>query len=76
VVDIRDAIETFVPLAGRIGWLTRRVTGSISASIGGMVMALLPAPVQDIKQPVKVAVQSGATVKANEAKSGLIYGCE
>ena len=42
VVDVRDVIETFVPLAKRVGWITRRLTGMFSSTVGSVVMSMLP----------------------------------
>jgi hypothetical protein len=44
VVDIKDAIETFVPFAKRFGWLSRRVTGLVSSTVGMVVMGLVGRP--------------------------------
>ena len=41
VVDVRDAIETFVPFAKRFGWLSRRLTGMFSSAIGSLAMSML-----------------------------------
>ncbi|ORX33392.1 hypothetical protein BD324DRAFT_639939 [Kockovaella imperatae] len=41
VVDVRDVVETFVPFAKRFGWLTRRMTGLMSATVGVVAMSLL-----------------------------------
>jgi hypothetical protein len=38
---VRDAIETFVPLAKRIGWLSRRLGGLITSTLGGVAVAVL-----------------------------------
>lgn len=43
-MDIKDAIETFVPFAKRFGWLTRRVTGLISSSVGMVIMGMVGRP--------------------------------
>ncbi|WVQ86174.1 hypothetical protein IAT38_008342 [Cryptococcus sp. DSM 104549] len=38
VIDLRDALETFIPFAKRIGWLTRHLSGMVSSALGEMVL--------------------------------------
>jgi len=56
MIDIRDAIETFVPLAKRLGWLTRRLTGLVSSTIGGIALGMVTTQPNQKVQPVKIAV--------------------
>jgi len=65
VIDIRDAIETFVPFAKRTGWLGRRVAGLITSTVGAVVMGLVARP--------KVVVMQGIRVEAPvEPSSGKL----
>ena len=56
MIDVRDAIETFVPFAKRIGWLGRRVAGLVTSTVGAVVMDLVARP--------KVVVMQGIRVEA------------
>jgi len=62
VVDIRDAVETFIPLAKRLGWLTRRLTGLVTSTMGALVMGLVARP--------KVVVMEGIRVEGAGPVSG------
>lgn len=62
MVDVRDAIETFVPLAKRIGWLTRRVAGFVTSTMGAVIVGLVARP--------KIVVMQGIRVEAVEPSSG------
>lgn len=44
VIDVRDVVETFVPFAKRIGWLTRRVSGLLTSTLGSIALACVPIP--------------------------------
>jgi hypothetical protein len=63
VIDIRDAIETFVPLAKRLGWLTRRLTGLVSSTLGSIALSMIVGSEQ--KEPVGIAV----TASSREGKN-------
>jgi hypothetical protein len=54
VIDVRDAIETFVPFAKRSGWLGRRVAGLITSTIGTVVMGLVARPKVVVMQGIRV----------------------
>jgi len=54
VIDVRDAIETFVPLAKRIGWLGRRVAGLVTSTVGAVVMGLVARPQVVVMQGIRV----------------------
>ena len=54
MIDVRDAIETFVPFAKRIGWLGRRVAGLITSTIGTVVMGLVARPKVVVMQGIRV----------------------
>jgi hypothetical protein len=54
VIDVRDAIETFVPFAKRIGWLGRRVAGLVSSTVGAVVMGLVARPQVVVMQGIRV----------------------
>jgi len=54
VVDVRDAIETFVPFAKRIGWLGRRVAGLVTSTVGAVVIGLLARPKVVVMQGIRV----------------------
>ena len=56
VVDARDVVETFVPLARRLGWLARRITGMMTSTMGGLAMALIPGASSrvEVKKPIRV----------------------
>lgn len=54
VVDVRDVVETFVPLAKRIGWVTRRLTGLVSSTVGAMVLALVSNPTGEMAPPIRL----------------------
>ena len=62
MIDIRDAVETFIPLAKRLGWLTRRLTGLVTSTMGALVMGLVARP--------KVVVMEGIRVEAAGPVSG------
>ena len=62
MVDIRDAVETFIPLAKRLGWLTRRLTGLVTSTMGALVMGLVARP--------KVVVMEGIRVEGAGPVSG------
>nr|XP_031861029.1 uncharacterized protein CI109_003389 [Kwoniella shandongensis]KAA5528101.1 hypothetical protein CI109_003389 [Kwoniella shandongensis] len=42
MIDIRDAFETFVPFAKRIGWITRHITGMVTSRIGALALSFVP----------------------------------
>jgi hypothetical protein len=54
VIDVRDLIETFVPFAKRLNWLTRRVTGFFTSSIGSLALSLVPKSSVMTRTPIKV----------------------
>lgn len=54
VIDVRDLIETFVPFAKRLNWLTRRVTGFFTSSIGSLALSLVPKSSVMTREPIKV----------------------
>ena len=62
MIDIRDAVETFIPLAKRLGWLTRRLTGLVTSTLGALVMGLVARP--------KVVVMEGIRVEGAGPVSG------
>ena len=62
MIDIRDAVETFIPLAKRLGWLTRRLTGLVTSTMGALVMGLVARP--------KVVVMEGIRVEGAGPVSG------
>ena len=64
IVDVCDVIETFVPLAKRFGWLTRRVTGLFSSTIGSLALAMIPGPIITVAEPVKL----GLGIKADTGR--------
>ncbi|WVR05492.1 hypothetical protein IAU60_002510 [Kwoniella sp. DSM 27419] len=43
VIDVRDAIETFVPFAKRLGRLTRHITGMVTSALGGLILSRIQA---------------------------------
>lgn len=47
VIDVGDAIETFVPFAKRFGWLTRRLAGFVTSTLGAVAASLLPTPISN-----------------------------
>lgn len=44
VIDVGDAIETFIPFAKRLGWITRRLTGFVTSTVGAIAISLLAVP--------------------------------
>jgi len=54
MVDVRDVVETFIPFARRIGWVTRRITGLVLSTIGGLAMAIVPGPKVEVTAPIRV----------------------
>jgi hypothetical protein len=70
VVDVRDAIENFVPLAKRFGWLARRVTGLLSSTIGAVVMGLVARPKVVVMQGIRV---EGALAEPSSGELSQIY---
>ena len=66
MIDVRDAIETFVPFAKRIGWLGRRVAGLVSSTVGAVVMGLVARP--------QVVVMQGILVESSvKPTSGALH---
>lgn len=52
-IDLMDLVETFVPFAKRLGWLTRRFTGLVSSTVGSAALALLPVPSVNVAKGIK-----------------------
>ena len=69
MIDVRDVIETFVPFARRIGWLTRRINGILSSTLGGLAMAMLPGPRVEVTSPIRVEAMSKGKWKQDESSS-------
>ena len=67
VVDVRDVVETFVPFARRFGWLTRRVTGLVSSTIGAMAMAIGTGPGVEMRAPIFVEAATGKGILGDES---------
>ena len=67
MLDIRDVVETFVPFAKRLGWITRRLTGLVSSTMGSIAMSMVPSPTATSRTKVKPIVH----VKATAAPVGL-----
>lgn len=44
IIDIGDAIETFIPFAKRLGWITRRLTGFVTSTMGSLAMSMITGP--------------------------------
>lgn len=42
VVDVQDVIDTFVPFAKRFSWLSRRVAGLVTSTVGSIALNLIP----------------------------------
>lgn len=59
VVDVRDAIETFVPFAKRVGWLTRRLAGIATSTLGAIALGLTAGPKVLITQGIRVEGSQG-----------------
>jgi hypothetical protein len=68
VVDIRDVVETFVPFAKRLGWITRRLTGLVSSTLGSIALATIPATDQAVISKIK------APKKGKDAESLIGLG--
>lgn len=60
VVDVGDAIETFVPFAKRVGWLTRRLAGIATSTLGAIALGLTAGPKVLITQGIRVEGSQGA----------------
>jgi len=67
VVDIRDVAETFVPFAKRLGWITRRLTGLVSSTMGSIALAMIPTTVS----PVSAKPKSRSDLKIREGPIAL-----
>lgn len=65
VVDVRDVIDTFVPFAKRFNWLSRRLTGVLTSTIGSVAMALIPGHSVVIGDPIRILDETQAA-KAKE----------
>lgn len=42
VVDVQDVIDTFVPGAKRFSWLSRRVAGLVTSTVGSIALNFIP----------------------------------
>lgn len=42
VVDVQDVIDTFVPFAKRFSWLSRRVAGLVTSTVGSIALNFIP----------------------------------
>jgi hypothetical protein len=42
VVDVQDVIDTFIPFAKRFSWLSRRVAGLVTSTVGSVALNLMP----------------------------------
>ncbi|OWZ63789.1 hypothetical protein AYX14_06643 [Cryptococcus neoformans] len=55
IIDLRDAVETFVPFAKRFGWLTRSLTGIVSSVLGDVIVrSILPKREERIEATINV----------------------
>lgn len=70
MVDIRDAIETFVPLAKRLGWLGRRVAGLVTSTMGAVVMGLVARPKVVVMQGIRVEAPVGVMTGKSSPNAG------
>lgn len=59
MVDVRDAIETFVPFAKRVGWLTRRLAGFATSTLGAIALGLTAGPKVSVTEGVRVEGSTG-----------------
>lgn len=41
LIDIRDAIEAVVPFAKRLSWVTRRLAGLVTSTIGAVALGVM-----------------------------------
>lgn len=67
VVDVRDVIDTFVPFAKRFNWLSRRLAGLVTSTVGSVALTLMPGHTVVFGDPIRVT-QTAPAVPAIEAK--------
>jgi hypothetical protein len=72
VIDVQDAIETFVPFAKRLSWLTRRLTGLTTSVLGFAAMAMVPGPKVQVNEAIRVATATASA--AEKVRSGTEIG--
>lgn len=66
VVDVRDVVDTFVPFAKRFNWLSRRLTGMLTSTIGSVAMALIPGHSVVIGDPIRIMDEHQAAKSKEE----------
>lgn len=73
VVDVRDVIDTFVPFAKRFNWISRRLAGLVTSTIGSVALTLMPGHTVVFGDPIRVATQASGSdavprIEAKEAR--------
>lgn len=64
VVDVRDVIDTFVPFAKRFNWISRRLAGLVTSTIGSVALTLMPGHTVVFGDPIRVATQATSSSAA------------
>lgn len=75
VVDVQDVIDTFVPFAKRFSWLSRRMAGLVTSTVGSIALSLIPGHTVLVGDPIKIMSdeqqQDKDKIKELAAKPGL-----
>lgn len=67
-IDIQDIIEAFVPFAKRLNWLTRRVSGLLTSTLGSAVLGII------MPKSIHKALQGDQCLTAPIAASSIRAG--
>jgi hypothetical protein len=70
-VDLLDLVETFVPFAKRLSWLTRRVTGLVSSTVGSVALAMIPDATKAATKSTKAAPSASKGKQREEIGLGF-----
>lgn len=54
VVDVQDVINTFVPFAKRFSWLSRRVAGLATSTVGSIALSFIPGHTVVVGDPIRI----------------------
>lgn len=76
IVDLRDAVETFMPFAKRFAWLTRSLAGIMSSVLGDIVIrSTLPSREERIEATIDIetlqtAQRTGEYIGKSSSREG------
>jgi hypothetical protein len=68
VVDFQDVIDTFVPFAKRFSWLSRRVAGLLTSTMGSIALSAVPGHTVIVADALHIAEQRRASAEEGTAK--------